>query len=141
MASKAQLRNRAVPAMATLVLMIVLGLVYFVSTRTAHSPAPASITDTPVTAPTANPVVTEQPADTNQTPPPPAAEASDAAVTTKEEPKTETTKAAATAPAKKSTVKTTNTQTKPAEETKKDDSKVGSILKKTGRILKKPFKF
>jgi len=24
---------------------------------------------------------------------------------------------------------------------KKDDSKVGSILKKTGRILKKPFKF
>jgi hypothetical protein len=47
--------------------------------------------------------------------------------------------AAAPVPAKKATTKTT--QTKPAEETKKDDSKVGSILKKTGRILKKPFKF
>jgi len=27
------------------------------------------------------------------------------------------------------------------EEKKKEESKVGSILKKTGRILKKPFKF
>jgi hypothetical protein len=45
----------------------------------------------------------------------------------------------APAPAKKASSKTT--ERKRAEEAKKDDSKVGSILKKTGRILKKPFKF
>ena len=51
-------------------------------------------------------------------------------------------KAPANAPAAKAAAKTsTTTQRKPAEEPKKDDSKVGSILKKTGRILKKPFKF
>jgi len=33
------------------------------------------------------------------------------------------------------------TVNKTEPEPKKDDSKVGSILKKTGRILKKPFKF
>ena len=36
---------------------------------------------------------------------------------------------------------TTATPVKPTAEAKKDDSKVGSILKKTGRLLKKPFKF
>jgi hypothetical protein len=33
------------------------------------------------------------------------------------------------------------TPAKAKVEEKKDDSKVGNILKKTGRILKKPFKF
>jgi hypothetical protein len=50
--------------------------------------------------------------------------------------------AAAPAPVKKPATKATTTasQTKPAVTEKKDDSKIGSILKKTGRILKKPFK-
>lgn len=32
-------------------------------------------------------------------------------------------------------------QPRPASESKKNESKVGSLLKKTGRVLKKPFKF
>ena len=61
----------------------------------------------------------------------------------KEEPKPATTKQpAVAAPAKKPAAKTApSPQPKPSTEAKKDESKVGSILKKTGRILKKPFKF
>jgi hypothetical protein len=61
-----------------------------------------------------------------------------------EEPRSATTKAPAVPVKKVSAKASTNSQTKPATpaaEEKKDDSKVGSILKKTGRILKKPFKF
>jgi len=43
-------------------------------------------------------------------------------------------------PAKKQPARATAVN-KTEPEPKKEDSKVGSILKKTGRILKKPFKF
>jgi len=62
-----------------------------------------------------------------------------------EEPKPEPRKpepAGATVPAKKAAAaKPVPTPTKTKVEEKKDDSKVGNFLKKTGRILKKPFKF
>jgi type IV secretory pathway VirB10-like protein len=126
-------RNRAVPAFATLTLALVLGLVYYVSTqRTTHT---ADIPPLP-------PVVTESAA-----PPPPPVEVEDAAATEADktnEPRKEESKPAATKPSssKKPAVKSdSSSQSKTSTENKKDDSKVGSILKKTGKILKKPFKF
>ena len=127
-------RNRAVPAFATLILVLVLGMVYYVSTqRKARQPVietPASAASTSIPAPEVSPTPQAQPSqDIDASQIPPAAE----------EPKPAPTKQPAAAPVKKASVKTTTATT--SNEPKKDDSKVGSILKKTGRILKKPFKF
>ena len=127
-------RNRAVPAFATLILALVLGMVYYVSTQrrtmepVIETPAASAATSNPV--PAVNPTPEPQPSQETQ--------ASQVPPQT-EEPKPAPTKQPATAPAKKAPVKTASTAT--PNEPKKDDSKVGSILKKTGRILKKPFKF
>jgi len=127
-------RNRAVPAFATLILVLVLGMVYYVSTqRKATQPVmetPASAASTSIPAPEVNPTPQVQPAPANDASQIPARA---------EEPKPAPTKQPAAAPVKKASVKTT-TATQ-SNEPKKEDSKVGSILKKTGRILKKPFKF
>lgn len=136
-APKAHWRHRTFPAMAALILATVLSLVYFVSTQRGTAPtAPVNVPS--VTLPASNLVA---PAAANPTPEPPQATEASAAPVNKEEPKPETTKAPTAQPAKKAASKTSTIQPKPAQETKKDDSKVGSILKKTGRILKKPFKF
>jgi hypothetical protein len=130
-------RNRAVPAFATLILALVLAMVYYVSTQRkaaqpAYTPANAASTSNPVLEVNSNP----QPQLEAAAPAPAAAVA--------EEPKPATTKPAVVAPApvKKPATKTAAaiSETKPAAADKKEDSKVGSILKKTGRILKKPFK-
>jgi hypothetical protein len=119
---KAQRRNRAVPAFATLVLALVLGMVYYVSTRQpSYTPAaePSALSIAPVAIPTPEPLPSIEPAPVK--------------VEIKEP----------TAPVKKPATKVTTAsapQTKRTSEPKKDDSKVSSILKKTGRILKKPFK-
>ena len=126
-AKTATKRNRAVPAFATLILAVVLGMVYYVSTQRkavrvdTAPPATAASTSNPV--PEVNPTPEAQPS--------------------AEEPKPETPKVAAAAavPVKKVAAKPTPTPTKTKAAEKKDDSKVGNILKKTGRILKKPFKF
>ncbi|HEY3579454.1 MAG TPA: hypothetical protein VGK82_02885 [Pyrinomonadaceae bacterium] len=150
-------RHRTFPAMAALILATVLSLVYFVSTqRTAPVSAPISQTPLSNAATTAAPSndSAAPTSDANQTPPsssPP--EANSASVTGKDDStaaKDENKSAPAktnskptntpVAAAKQPAAKTTTTQSK-AEEPKKDDSKVGSILKKTGRLLKKPFKF
>jgi len=138
-AKTAPKRNRAVPAFATVILALVLGLVYYVSvhrkaTQNSYTPPAPSAAST-----TTNPVPAE--VNVNPTPEsqPPAAE----------EPKPESPKptaaAAAPAPVKKVAAKPTSAPApapaKAKVEEKKDESKVGSILKKTGRILKKPFKF
>ena len=136
-AKAAPKRNRAVPAFATVILALVLGLVYYVSvhrkaTQNSYTPPAPSAAST-----TTNPVPAE--VNVNPTPEsqPPAAE----------EPKPESPKptaaAAVPAPVKKVAAKPAPvpTPTKAKVEEKKDESKVGSILKKTGRILKKPFKF
>lgn len=122
-----QRRNRAVPMFASVVLALVLGMTYYVSTRRS-APAPVSTT-------------------TISTPAPAAAEPPPAVVEPTPEPQTEPavvpeSKPAETkAPAKKATTKTTATaQPKPTPDAKKEDNKVNSIIKKTGRILKKPFK-
>jgi hypothetical protein len=120
-------RNRAVPAFATVILVLVLGMVYYVSTRrhnvpTVEVPVPAISTSNPV------PVAARTP------------EAQPSAAESKEPPTVETKSLPAKKPAAK-TVSVSVSQPKPSAESKKDESKVGSILKKTGRILKKPFKF
>ncbi len=126
-------RNRAVPAFATVILALVLGLVYYVSvhrraTQNSDTPPAPSAAST-----TTNPVPAE--VNVNPTPEsqPPAAE----------EPKPESPKPTAAAAVKKVAAKPAPAPTpaKARVEEKKEESKVGSILKKTGRILKKPFKF
>jgi len=123
-------RNRAVPAFATLILALVLGMVYYVS---IHRRA-AQNADIPAVsvAATSEPVSVVNPTPQSQEVQAPAPEA----------PKPEPAKQPEPKPGKKQLVKTaSNTQSKTESEPKKDDSRVGSILKKTGRILKKPFKF
>lgn len=128
-------RSRAVPAFATLILALVLGMVYFVSTQrktaeTAYTPATVETTANPT--PAESPVQVSAP---EPEPQPPVEEP-------KESKAPATAKPAAVVPVKKASTRTSTTsQTKPATAEKKDGSKVGSILKKTGRILKKPFKF
>ena len=132
-------RNRAVPAFATLILALVLGIVYYVSTqRKAIEP----VFETPAaSAATSNAVPEVTP--TQQAQPSPEIEASRVPPQTEEPKPAAPTKPSVTVPAttpgKKASVKTASNAT--SSEPKKDDSKVGSILKKTGRILKKPFKF
>ena len=133
-------RHRTFPAMAALILASVLSLVYFLSAqRTVPSAAP--ISGAAITTPVVNPVAPNPPQ------PSPATEANSAAPTetleTKPEEPSKPANITAPAPEKKAAAKSSAiTQSKPAAEPKKDDdSKVGSILKKTGRILKKPFKF
>jgi hypothetical protein len=133
-------RNRAVPAFATLILALVLGMVYFVSiqrkaTQTASTPAIVETSGNP--APAESPVQASAPSEPEPQPPIEEPKA--------EEPKTISTRpVAAGVPVKKVSAKaSTSAQTRPAPPQaaeKKEDSKVGSILKKTGRILKKPFK-
>jgi len=125
-------RKRAVPAFATLILALVLGMVYYVSihrsgTPDTYTPSAAAATTSEPTAPVVNPTPEPQPSPEVKAEVP-------------EEPKPAPAKSPETKPGKKQPVKTTPvTETK--TEPKKEDSKVGSILKKTGRILKKPFKF
>lgn len=120
---KTHRRNRAVPAFATLVLALVLGMVYYVSTRQpSYTPPsqPSALSIAPVAIPTPDPQPTAEPAPVIEEPEP--------ATTTKQ-------------PVSKPATKTkTTSQTQRTTEPKKEDSKVNSILKKTGRILKKPFK-
>ena len=114
-------RNRAVPAFATVILVLVLGMVYYVSMH--RRAAQSAYTPTAAAAPVVNP--TPEPSQQVQAPAP-------------EEPKPEPpARQSETKPTTKQPVKAVQSKAEP----KKDDSKVGSFLKKTGRILKKPFKF
>jgi hypothetical protein len=132
-------RNRTVPAFATLILALVLGMVYYVSTQrnaepNAYSPATESSIPAVNLTPEGQPPAASEPAR--------APEALAPSTDKQDETKLSITKSSTLAPVKKPAVKDSSTsKTKPATEEKKDDSKVGSILKKTGRILKKPFKF
>lgn len=127
-------RNRAVPAFATVILALVLGMVYYVSTQ-RKATQEAYIPSPPSAATTSNPLPEVNPT--------PAPESQPATEQPKPETPPETPKATAAAPVpvKKAPAKPEPTPNKPRVEEKKEDSKVGNILKKTGRILKKPFKF
>ena len=156
-AQRAHWRHRTFPALAALILATVLSLVYFVSTQRT-TPVITPLPQTPLSSAATTSAPGNDSAaptsDTTQTPPSPSApEANNEAISAKDEttaPKDENKSQPAktnskptntsSAAAKQATARTATTQPKP-EEPKKDDSKVGSILKKTGRLLKKPFKF
>jgi outer membrane biosynthesis protein TonB len=133
-ATKAHWRHRTFPAMAALILATVFSLVYFVSTQRGAAP-PMNVPS--VTLPASK---LAAPVEANPTPEPPAPAAESVAAPAAKEEAKPATQQAPKAKAQPTARSSTTTQPKPAEETKKDDSKVGSILKKTGRILKKPFK-
>ena len=120
---KTSRRNRMVPAFATLILMLAVGSVYYVSTLRNTAPpnfAPASVSVEPPAAEA--PVVVPEPTPEASPEPSPESKPKHAVAAT--------------------TTKPVATKSVPAKaESKKDDSKVESILKKTGKILKKPFKF
>ena len=111
-------RNRAVPAFATLILALVLGMVYYVSTQRQGAQY-ADIPAQPIATTTSQPVLEVR--EPQPEPPKP--------VTT-----------AAAIPVKKAPAKPAPVPAKPKVEEKKEESKVGNLLKKTGRLLKKPFK-
>ena len=125
-------RNRAVPVFATVILTLVLSLVYYVTTH-RQGVQSADIPPIPIAASSAEPVPLIVPT-TEPQPQPAAAEETKPTTTTKRA-------AAAPAPVTKPAVKTATTAQAIKTEPKKEDSKVGSIIKKTGKILKKPFKF
>jgi hypothetical protein len=116
-------RNRAVPAFATLILALVLGMVYYVSIQ-RKATQDTDIPPQPIAASTSNPIPEVKPA----------------AKTSKPEPPKPAVATAAAVPVKKASAKPAPIPAKPKAEEKKEDSKVGNILKKTGRLLKKPFK-
>jgi hypothetical protein len=134
---RAAWRHRTFPAMAALILATVFSLVYFVSTQRRSVPAPAAVSGASIAVPAP---ALPPPVEANQAVP---TEREPAAPQKVEPPKEEIRIQSGTvsmpAPVKKASAKTT--ERKPVEEPKKEESKVGSILKKTGRILKKPFKF
>ena len=137
---KSARRNRMVPAFATLILMLAVASVYYVSTmrNTAQNFSPASVTVEPPPAAEA-PVVAAEPS--SEPSPEPTPEPSESRVQPPvESPAPESKpKHATVAP---TTTKSASAKPVPAKsEPKKDDSKVESIIKKTGKILKKPFKF
>jgi hypothetical protein len=122
-------RNRAVPAFATLVMALVLGMVYYVSTRQTPISAPTTVTTAAAPAPVVNPTPEAKPSEVpKEEDPKPAAATKQPNVTSAKRPA-------------KTGVAPQAPQPKPSTSEKKADSKVGSMLKKTGRILKKPFKF
>ena len=138
LATRAHWRHRTFPAVAALILATVLSLVYFVTTQRGVQSAAPSVSDS-IATPNLNPPAPSDPV------PPQTTDVSGAAAITNEEakteePKPEPTKQPTPTASKKTSTKTPTTQTRTAEP-KKDENKVGSILKKTGRILKKPFKF
>jgi hypothetical protein len=142
-------RSRAVPVFASALLAIVLGLVYFVSLRqvepTANAGSPATTVETPATDPAASTPAAPTPE--------PASTGSDAVRQTEASPTTNDPDKAIIPTARKTVEVRTEKQNvgrsgKPPqmknqkeagskEQPEKDDSKVRSILKKTGRFFKK----
>jgi hypothetical protein len=129
---KSQLRNRILTVFAVLVLTSVLFLVYYVATHqrkvtpssdsgTAVNATQPASTDTAVATEPENKVITPEP---------------------RSEPKPEVTKTTPNTDLKKpATTPKANPKKVSSSQPQENDSKIGSFVKKTGRLLKKPFKF
>jgi hypothetical protein len=142
-----QWKNRIVPAVAGLILATVMGLVYYVSFRprvVQNSSATPIVNAGQPSAPV-NPL----PAETVKPPETlvkdeKAFESSDAPKAAPKDDAKKPMKAASSIdqPATKTKSKSTSTQKAQSSiQTRRDDSKIESLMKKTGRMLKKPFKF
>jgi hypothetical protein len=138
--------RKRVPALATMVLVSVLGLVYYVSTQRYANQA----VYTPAAATTSNPVVNAVPTPENQavqsnSTVSEGAKAEDSGTNASEAPKS-TGKASSSSTEAGQNKQVPKPKAAPVRssvqpESQEKDSKVGSFFKKTGRILKKPFKF
>jgi hypothetical protein len=133
-------RSRIITAVAAVVLATVLVLVYHVSTRQSakrNSYSPAGVTNSQSSDTHAATPVIGNPAEAS------AADSKPAEGPPAKEPDPKPTNSSGTKPAEPKKTKerpkapTQKTSTQP----QKEDSKVESLFKKTGRILKKPFKF
>ena len=149
--SDSKWRSRAVPVFASALLAIVLGLVYFVSLRQVEPTANAGSQSTTVETPATDPAASTPAAAI----PEPTSTASDAVPQTEASPTTNDRDTAITPPAPearktreaRSEKQSVGRISKPPqmknkdagskEQPEKDDSKVRSILKKTGRFFKK----
>jgi len=136
--------RKRVPALATMVLVSVLGLVYYVSTQRQATQAiytPAAVT---TSNPAVNAVPTpEEPAVQSNSTVSEGAKAEDSGTNASEAPKSNgkasSTEAGQNKQVSKPKAAPARSSVQPVSQEK--DSKVGSFFKKTGRILKKPFKF
>jgi len=129
---KSLLRNRIVTVFAVLVLTTVLSLVYYVAT---HQRKVVQSADSSPSVNAAQPTSSEnqlaasEPENKVITPEPPP------------EPKPVVKKATADSEVKKPANPKANQKRLSSNQPQENDSKIGSFVKKTGRLLKKPFKF
>jgi hypothetical protein len=144
--TKSKWRNRIVPAVATLVLATVFLLVYYVSTHQRPRP---------VTTPGMDAVNAAQPTSSGTNLPSQAGDIQNATdksevkATDNAQPSTtkvagESKPKASSTSAPKDSIQKANSKAAPKTQSspnaQQDDSKIGSLIKKTGRLLKKPFK-
>jgi len=144
-----QWKSRVVTAMAALILATVLFLVYYVSTNQQPEAGTYPATVVTGTQPSSNasksasdsPVNVAQPAaNTNETNTPVSAPTAD---TSTKSNKVKSVPVTGAKEGKESTLKPkakSTQKTQSAAQAQNNDSKIGSLLKKTGKILKKPFK-
>ena len=126
---KSQLRSRIVPLVAVLVLTTVLSLVYYVA---MHQRKVIPGADSNVSVSAAQPAPSENqlvPETTVITPKPVS------------EPKPVVTRATVESESKKPAKPKSNQKKASSNQSQENDSKIESLMKKTGRLLKKPFKF
>jgi hypothetical protein len=144
MPGKSTRRTRMVPAFATIIVTVAVASFYYFSNQRTIAPAnnfpPASVPGAAAAAPEAPVVVPPAPSPELNQAQPPVSEPVEPAEAEKQpaSPAKPAAAAPAPAPGKKATTKPATVK---SPEPKKDGSKVGSILRKTGKILKKPFKF
>lgn len=141
--SKLKWRARVIPAVAALVLATVFFLVYYVATRqprpsTTESPAAVTIPSPSPAESTAGPQISEVPGSEKiETKPAEEVQPStDKEVESKRKTDTSAPKDSKPKPNSKSAPRSQS-----SANAQQDDSKFGSIIKKTGKLLKKPFKF
>jgi len=146
-AATPQWRRSGVTVGASAVLAIVLSLVYYVST---HQRAASTVNYTPVPASNATqPNASEAPAVSNETESARETKLVDtneakSAPEVKTKEKSEVNAAPASNPAKQLKEKSKSKSPQKVSDSQassQNDSKIGSLIKKTGNILKKPFKF
>ena len=144
--SDSRWRSRAVPVFASALLAIILGLVYFVSLRqvepTANAVTDSTTVETPATLPAASPIPDATSVSSDALP------QTEASPTKSDQDEVVTTPSAEKNPSnvrsekqnvgRISKAQMKNPKDRSAKEpSEKDDSKVRSILKKTGRFFKK----
>jgi len=145
-----QWKSRVVTAMAALILATVLVLVYYVSTNQQPEAGTYPATVVTGTQPSSNaskstsdsPVNDAQPASNTIETKTPVSAPTPADASTKDN-KVKSVPVAGAKEGKESTLKPkakSTQKTQSAAQAQNNDSKIGSLLKKTGKILKKPFK-